>query len=215
MAAASSAPQTRLRTGSGLPPSLATTISGFASNLGDTGDCAGDVDDLLRRQAHVPKVLVVAAVAIGEVGPLRASLADSLHRAEHLRDQLRFRAYPRFAQRVLDDHGAGMLSIDVLDLGPKVRGRQELIDRGVNQHPGRVNAGLVAEDVEADAGLRRLHGDSSHPLEVAGKLAQLLVLEMRDFDSKQVTELQKDLVHRRIPRSLANAVDAGREHLGA
>src|SRR6266436_718056 len=85
----------------------------------------------------------------------------------------------------------------------------------MDQHAGGVDARLVREDVEADAWLGGLHGDSRHALEVASQLSQLLVLEMRNLDSEQISQLQQDLVHRGVARPLADAVDAGRKHLGA
>ena len=72
----------------------------------------------------------------------------------------------------------------------------------------------MAEDVETDARLGRLHGHPAHPLERAGQGAQLLVLEARDLDPEQVAKLQQDLVHRRVACALTDAVDAGGEDLG-
>src|SRR5258708_5366775 len=45
--------------------------------------------------------------------------------------------------------------------------------------------------------------------------AQLLVLEARDLDAEEVTQLQEDLVHRRVACALADAVDAGGKELRA
>src|SRR5438094_9322259 len=71
----------------------------------------------------------------------------------------------------------------------------------------------MAEDVETDARLGRLHGHPAHPLECACEGAQLLVLEARDLDPEQVAKLQQDLVHRGVAGALADAVDAGGENL--
>ncbi len=108
-----------------------------------------------------------------------------------------------------------MLAVDVGDLGPEVGRRNELVDRRMDEHARGVDAGLVAEHVEADAGLGRLHGDAAHLLEAAGQGSQLFVLEVRDLDPEEVAELKQHLVHRRVAGPLPYAVDARREHLGA
>src|SRR5471032_696889 len=105
-----------------------------------------------------------------------------------------------------------MLAVDVLDVGAKVGRWHELIDRRMDEHAGSVDPGFVGEDVQADAGLGRLHGDAADELEVPREVGKLLVLEMWDLDAKEVTKLHEHLVHRGIARSLADAVDARGEH---
>ena len=106
-----------------------------------------------------------------------------------------------------------MLAVDVLDLGAHVRGRYELVDRRVDQHSGGVDPRLVREDVQADARLGWLHRDAAHQLEMTRQVAELLVLEMRDLDAEEVSELHQHLVHRGIAGALSDAVDAGGEDL--
>src|SRR5258708_32382393 len=106
-----------------------------------------------------------------------------------------------------------MVPVHIREFGAEIGRREELIDRWVNQHAGGVDAGLVAEYVEPDAWLRRLHGNAAHLLEMSRELAQPLVLEARDLDAEQVTELHQHLVHRSVAGALTDAVDTGREHL--
>ena len=73
----------------------------------------------------------------------------------------------------------------------------------------------MREHIEPDAGLGRLHRDAAHQLQMTSQVAQLLVLEAGDLDAEQVAQLQQHLVHGRVAGSLADAVDAGREHLRA
>src|ERR1700694_3608172 len=101
-----------------------------------------------------------------------------------------------------------MLAVDVRDLGAQVRRRYELIDRGMDEHAGGVDARLMAEDVEPDARLGGLNRNPADLLEVARQRAQLLVLEARDLDAEQVTQLQQHLVPRSIARSFTDAVHA-------
>src|SRR5579864_7226479 len=108
-----------------------------------------------------------------------------------------------------------MLAIDVRDLGAEVGRRDELIDRGVDEHARRVDSRLVAEDVQTNAWLRRLHRNPADLFEVARQGPQLLVLETGDLDPEQVAELHQDLMHRSVARAFPDAVDARGEDLGA
>src|SRR5712675_2477495 len=108
-----------------------------------------------------------------------------------------------------------MRAVDGGDLSPEVGRGNELVDRGMNEHSGGVDPGLMAEHVEPDARLGRLNRNAADLLEMAGERAQLVVLEAGNLDAKQVAELQQDLVHWSIASSLADAVHAGGEHLGA
>src|SRR5258708_38561988 len=113
-------------------------------------------------------MLVVAVMEIGVVGLLRTLLAHALHLAQHLGHELGLRWYPGLTERMLDDHRPRMLAVYVIDLGPHVRRRKELVDRGVDEHAGCVDDGLVREDVQADARLGGLHRDAPHSPELAG-----------------------------------------------
>src|SRR5216683_840874 len=169
----------------------------------------------LPRSGPCAQMLVVAAMEVGVVGLLGTLLAHALHLAQHPGHQLWLRRDPCFTERVLDDHRPRMFAVHVIDLGPHVRRGKELVDGGVDEHAGRVDAGLVREYVQADAGLGGLHRDSRHALEMAREVAQLLVLEIRDLDAEEIAQLHEHLVHRRVAGALADAVDARREHLRA
>src|SRR4029077_8945439 len=106
-------------------------------------DGAGDVDDLRRCQAEMAEVLVVVAVELREVRALGTLFADSLHLFEDLRDQLRLGRDAGAAQCVLDDHRARVLAVDVFDLSAHVGGRDELVDRRMNEHARCVDARLM------------------------------------------------------------------------
>src|SRR5487761_85233 len=73
----------------------------------------------------------------------------------------------------------------------------------------------MREHVEADAGFGRLHRDAAHELEMAGEVTKLLVLEVRDLDAEEVSELHEHLVHRSIASPLADAVDARGENFSS
>ena len=108
-----------------------------------------------------------------------------------------------------------MLAVDVPDLLAQVLGRDELIDGGVDQHARGVDPRLVAEDVATDPGLRRLDRDPRHPLHQEPEVPKHVVPEAGYLDAEQVAELQQDLVHGHVARALADAVDGGREDVGA
>src|SRR5207248_6784298 len=149
-----------------------------------------DVDHLVRGQPERVEVIVVLPVELREVGALRPLLAHALHLLEDGADQLRLRRDARIPQRVLDHQCARMLAVDVLDLRAHVVWRDELVDRGVDEHARRMDARLMGEDVEADSGLGGLDRNAADPLEMARQVAQLLVLEARDLDAEQVAKLQ-------------------------
>src|SRR5579863_4112832 len=70
----------------------------------------------------------------------------------------------------------------------------------------------MSEHVETDARFGRLHRDAAHELEMACKVTKLLVLEVRDLDAEEVTQLHEHLVHRSVPGPLPDAVDARGEN---
>src|SRR5260370_1888820 len=104
---------------------------------------AGDLDDLFRSQAHVPQMVVVAVMEVGVIGLLRTLLAHALHLAQHLGHELGLRPYPCFTERMLDDDRPRMLAVHVVDLGPHVRRRKDLVHGGVIKHPARLHPGLL------------------------------------------------------------------------
>src|ERR1700730_8079947 len=147
---------------------------------------------------HPLQVVVVGALELGEVLALGALLAHSLDLLHDARHELWLGTDAPLAQRVLDDQGARMLAVDVTDLAAEVFRWDELVDRRVDEHARGVDSRLVAEDVEPDSGLGRLHEDAADPLQVPRQLPKLLVAKAGDLDLEQVAQLQQNLVHGRV-----------------
>src|SRR5215472_40904 len=170
-----------------------------------------DPRHLFGRHAHTLEVVVVRTLKSREVRALGSLLSQALDLLHDPSNQPHLERDAGLPQGVLDDHRAGVLAVHIPDLGAEVRGRDELIDLRVDKHPGGVDAGLVAEDVEAYAGLGRRHGDAAQSLHQPRQVAQPFVPEAWYLYAEQITQLQQHLVHGRVAGTLADAVDAGCE----
>src|SRR5258708_10202025 len=110
-----------------------------------------DINHLIGCQAQTIQMLVVPAMEVGEVSTFRTLLPDALDLGQHRGHKLRLGRDRRTPQGVLDRERAGMLAVDIRDLGAKLGWWQELIDGGMDEHAGSVASRLMTENVQADA----------------------------------------------------------------